>query len=85
MICDPPGNPTVVRRIDTRSKNAISWHFYPAGEDRRTTACIRRLGSLEKVANGVAFLMSEEASYISGFNPEVTGGEQRRIIRSFCF
>jgi NAD(P)-dependent dehydrogenase (short-subunit alcohol dehydrogenase family) len=27
---------------------------------------MRRLGSLEEVANGVAFLMSEEASYITG-------------------
>lgn len=35
---------------------------------------LRRLGSLEEVANGVAFLMSEEASYITGLNLEVTGG-----------
>ncbi|MBW4597111.1 MAG: SDR family oxidoreductase [Brasilonema angustatum HA4187-MV1] len=35
---------------------------------------MRRLGSLEEVANGVAFLMSDEASYITGFNLEVTGG-----------
>jgi 2-dehydro-3-deoxy-L-rhamnonate dehydrogenase (NAD+) len=35
---------------------------------------MRRLGSLEEVASGVAFLMSEEASYITGFNLEVTGG-----------
>lgn len=36
---------------------------------------MRRLGSLEEVANGVAFLMSEEASYITGFNLEITGGQ----------
>ncbi|MBD2451662.1 SDR family oxidoreductase [Nostoc sp. FACHB-152] len=36
---------------------------------------MRRLGSLAEVANGVAFLMSDEASYITGFNLEVTGGE----------
>ncbi|KAM3104862.1 SDR family NAD(P)-dependent oxidoreductase [Phormidesmis sp. 146-20] len=35
---------------------------------------MRRLGSLEEVANGVAFLMSQEASYITGFNLEITGG-----------
>lgn len=35
---------------------------------------LRRLGSLEEVANGVAFLMSDESSYITGFNLEVTGG-----------
>jgi 2-dehydro-3-deoxy-L-rhamnonate dehydrogenase (NAD+) len=36
---------------------------------------MQRLGSLEEVANGVAFLMSDEASYITGFNLEVTGGQ----------
>lgn len=36
---------------------------------------MRRLGSLEEVANGVAFLMSEESSYITGFNLELTGGQ----------
>ena len=36
---------------------------------------MRRLGSLAEVANGVAFLMSEEASYITGFNLEITGGQ----------
>lgn len=36
---------------------------------------MRRLGSLEEVANGVAFLMSHEASYITGFNLDITGGQ----------
>jgi 2-dehydro-3-deoxy-L-rhamnonate dehydrogenase (NAD+) len=36
---------------------------------------MRRLGRLEEVANGAAFLMSEEASYITGFNLEITGGQ----------
>lgn len=36
---------------------------------------MRRLGSLSEVANGVAFLMSDEASYITGFNLEITGGQ----------
>ncbi len=35
---------------------------------------MRRLGTLEEVANGVAFLMSDEASYITGVNLEVAGG-----------
>ncbi|MDF5713597.1 MAG: SDR family NAD(P)-dependent oxidoreductase [Rhizonema sp. NSF051] len=38
------------------------------------SVAMRRLGSLEEVANGVAFLMSDEASYMTGFNLEVTGG-----------
>ncbi|MBS3933544.1 MAG: SDR family oxidoreductase [Truepera sp.] len=36
---------------------------------------LRRLGSLEEVANGVAFLLSDEASYITGMNLEITGGQ----------
>lgn len=36
---------------------------------------MRRLGSLEEAANGVAFLMSDEASYITGFNLDITGGQ----------
>ncbi len=36
---------------------------------------MRRVGSLAEVANSVAFLMSDEASYITGFNLELTGGQ----------
>lgn len=36
---------------------------------------LRRLGSLLEVANGVAFLMSDEASYITGLNLDITGGQ----------
>lgn len=36
---------------------------------------MRRLGRLEEVASGVAFLLSDEASYITGFNLEITGGQ----------
>jgi NAD(P)-dependent dehydrogenase (short-subunit alcohol dehydrogenase family) len=35
---------------------------------------LRRLGSLDEVAGAVLFLMSEDASYITGANIEVTGG-----------
>lgn len=35
---------------------------------------MRRLGRLKEVAQGVAFLMSDESSYITGFNLEITGG-----------
>lgn len=36
---------------------------------------LRRLGNLDEVANGVAFLMSDESSYTTGFNLELTGGQ----------
>lgn len=39
------------------------------------TVPMRRLGSLDEVANAVAMLLSAEASYITGVNLEVTGGQ----------
>lgn len=35
---------------------------------------LRRLGTLEEVSNAVAYLLSDEASYITGSNMEITGG-----------
>ena len=35
---------------------------------------MRRFGSLDEVANAVAFLLSDEASYITSFNLQLTGG-----------
>jgi NAD(P)-dependent dehydrogenase (short-subunit alcohol dehydrogenase family) len=37
---------------------------------------LRRVGTLDEVANAVAFLMSDEASYITGLNLEITGGQK---------
>ncbi len=36
---------------------------------------MRRLGSLEEVASSVAMLLSDDASYVTGVNLEVTGGQ----------
>ncbi len=36
---------------------------------------MRRLGSLEEVANAVMLLLSDETSYVTGVNLEVTGGQ----------
>lgn len=36
---------------------------------------LRRLGSLGEVADSVAFLLSDAASFITGFNIELTGGQ----------
>lgn len=35
---------------------------------------LARLGSLAEVSSAVAYLLSDEASYVTGFNMEVTGG-----------
>lgn len=37
---------------------------------------MRRYGSLDEVAKAAAFLLSDDASYITGFNVEVSGGAQ---------
>lgn len=39
-----------------------------------STVPLRRLGSLSEVSNAVAYLLSDEASYVTGFNLEITGG-----------
>lgn len=44
-------------------------------KDMVNTVPMRRYGSLEEVANGVAFLLSDEASYITGFNLVLNGGQ----------
>lgn len=48
----------------------------PAEVERQLLASVplRRLGTLDEVSNGVAFLLSDEASYVTGFNLEVGGG-----------
>jgi 2-dehydro-3-deoxy-L-rhamnonate dehydrogenase (NAD+) len=48
----------------------------PAVVERGMVATVpmRRLGTLDEVANAVAFLMSDEASYLTGVNLEITGG-----------
>jgi len=44
-------------------------------QDMVNTVPMRRYGSLEEVANGVAFLLSDESSYITGFNLVLNGGQ----------
>ncbi len=44
-------------------------------QDMINTVPMRRYGSLEEVANGVSFLLSDEASYITGFNLVLNGGQ----------
>jgi 2-dehydro-3-deoxy-L-rhamnonate dehydrogenase (NAD+) len=39
------------------------------------TVPLRRLGTLDEVARAVAFLMSDDASYITGFNLVLNGGQ----------
>jgi NAD(P)-dependent dehydrogenase (short-subunit alcohol dehydrogenase family) len=64
----------------TELQAAVGSHYFDADpkvveQQMIDSVPMRRLGSLEEVANGVAFLMSEEASYITGFNLDITGGQ----------
>eukprot|EP01130_Rhizamoeba_saxonica_P001516 TRINITY_DN1136_c1_g1_i10.p1 TRINITY_DN1136_c1_g1~~TRINITY_DN1136_c1_g1_i10.p1 ORF type:complete len:136 (+),score=33.16 TRINITY_DN1136_c1_g1_i10:1371-1778(+) len=43
-------------------------------EQMISSTAMRRYGSLEEVASSVAFLMSDDASYLTGINIEIHGG-----------
>lgn len=43
-------------------------------DDLIASVPLRRLGTLDEVANVVAWLASDESSYLTGFNVEITGG-----------
>jgi len=71
--------PGVMWTRQTQLQAEVGSHYFDADpkvveQQMINSVPMRRLGSLEEVANGVAFLMSEEASYITGFNLELTGG-----------
>jgi NAD(P)-dependent dehydrogenase (short-subunit alcohol dehydrogenase family) len=71
--------PGVMWTRQTELQAGVGSHYFDADpkmveQQMINSVPMRRLGSLEEVANGVAFLMSEEASYITGFNLDLTGG-----------
>jgi NAD(P)-dependent dehydrogenase (short-subunit alcohol dehydrogenase family) len=58
---------------------ATGTQYFDAAPDAVAEAMVRsvpmrRLGSLDEVAGAVAFLLSDDASYITGVNLEITGG-----------
>lgn len=58
---------------------ATNTQYFPADsvqvqEQMIGSVPLRRLGALEEVADSVAFLLSGESSYLTGFNLEITGG-----------
>jgi 2-dehydro-3-deoxy-L-rhamnonate dehydrogenase (NAD+) len=63
----------------TRLQAATGTRYFdadPAEAGRRMigTVAMNRLGTPDEVANVVAYLLSDESSYVTGFNVEVTGG-----------
>lgn len=59
--------------IDTPTNSSVI-EGPEAVEQAATTIALKRIGTPEEVANIVAFLMSEESSYMNGSVVEVTGG-----------
>ena len=59
--------------VDTAAVRALA-HFDKVRENAEGTTPISRLGSVEDIADCVAFLASERASFISGEVVHVTGG-----------
>jgi 3-oxoacyl-[acyl-carrier protein] reductase len=59
--------------IDTPAIRALQ-HFDKVRENAEKTTPVPRLGTVEDVADSVAFLVSERASYINGEVLHVTGG-----------
>jgi 3-oxoacyl-[acyl-carrier protein] reductase len=59
--------------IDTLAIQALP-HYQTVRENAEKTTPIQRLGTMDDVADSVAFLASERASYISGEVLHVTGG-----------
>ena len=52
----------------------------PAKDDRRQAVPMKRYGTTEEIAATVAFLLSDEAAYITGQNIRVDGGLMRGIL-----
>jgi 3-oxoacyl-[acyl-carrier protein] reductase len=59
--------------VDTAAIRELS-HFDKVRENAERTTPVPRMGTVEDVADSVAFLVSERASYISGEILHVTGG-----------
>jgi 3-oxoacyl-[acyl-carrier protein] reductase len=59
--------------VDTPAIRGLS-HFEKVRENAERTTPIPRLGTVEDIADSVAFLASDRASYISGEVLHVTGG-----------
>lgn len=71
--------PGVMWDLQTRAQAATGTRYFDADPEvvvRQMigTVPLNRLGTPAEVANVVAFLLSDAASYVTGFNVEVTGG-----------
>jgi NAD(P)-dependent dehydrogenase (short-subunit alcohol dehydrogenase family) len=66
---------------DIRMNNVLPGFIdsYPPSEENRARIPIGRYGAVEEIARTVRFLLSDEASYITGQNLRVDGGITRSV------
>lgn len=64
--------------IKTRFSSAL-WQNEDIMDDFKKQLCIKRVGQPEEIGGVIAFLCSEEASYITGETITVTGGMSCRL------
>ena len=53
---------------------AASTDSLPQTDARRDSVPMKRYGTVEEIANAIVWLMSPEASYVTGANIDVAGG-----------
>src|SRR5690606_28126317 len=66
------------RQCESRAAVGSQWcssDWQEVAEQMIESVPLRRLGTLEDVADGVAYLLSAQSRFVTGFNLELTGGQ----------